>query len=116
MTESNIGIYEKILKRIYLTTINESIENLLEELDDTKKDIKIFTETIQNIEDISAKYCDEYNDEKDYLEYSLVLENLNKKKNVMQEELKNIEEKYNKALEDKEIIDFLKRIIYCRKN
>lgn len=117
MSESNISIYEKILKRIQLTTVNESIEKIQKELDDTKKDVKMFEESIENLEYLSAKYCEEYVDDIDdeyYQEYSLMLNtknNLDKKKNILQKELKNIEEKYNKALEDKQIIDFLKKLI-----
>lgn len=113
MSSLNINMYEKILKRIRNTTINESVEKLKKNLDDAKKDIQMFIETIQNIEDLRDE-CSEYidsDDTDDYHEYLFVLNNLDKKKNIVEEQLKNTEEKYNIALEDKEIIDFLENII-----
>lgn len=109
MSSLNINMYEKILKRIRNTTINESVEKLKKNLDDAKKDIQMFIETIQNIEDLRDE-SDDTHDEY-YQEYLFVLNSLDKKKNIVEEQLKNTEEKYNIALEDKEIIDFLENII-----
>ena len=114
MSSLNINMYEKILKRIRNTTINESVEKLKKNLDDAKKDIQMFIETIQNIEDLRDEYnYSDYSDDThdEYQEYLFVLNSLDKKKNIVEEQLKNTEEKYNIALEDKEIIDFLENII-----
>ena len=116
MSSPNINMYEKILKRITSTMIKESPEDLEKDLDHANKDLKMFTETIQNIEYIRNQYCEEFLDPDEiyddkYQEYKFLLNGLIKKKNIVQEELKNIEEKYNKALEDKEMIEFLKNIL-----
>lgn len=116
MSSLNINIYEKILNKINKTSIKENIENLEKKIENYKKDIKMFQGTIDNIQDLCDQYSEQYlepaDDSDDELkQYNFIFKNLNKKKNIFKEELKIAQEKYNIALEEKEITDFLKNII-----
>jgi hypothetical protein len=83
----------------------ESFEKLQKDLDDAKKVLKLYLENIQNTKDMFEWYCGEFVDpgfvdpyDDTYKEYKFLLNGLIERKNIVQEELKNIEEKYNKAL------------------
>jgi hypothetical protein len=90
------------------TTINESFEKLQKDLDDKKKVLKIISRSYTDAEDYFNWYCEEFVDpgfvdprDDTYKKYKFLLNHLidiKNRKNIVQEELKNIEEKYNKAL------------------
>ena len=84
------------------TTINESFEKLQKDLDDKKKVLINISRSYTDAKDMFEWYCEEFwsydpYDDK-YKEYKFWLNGLIERKNIVQEELKNIEEKYNKAL------------------
>jgi hypothetical protein len=81
------------------TTINESFEKLQKDLDDKKKVLKIISSGIGNVSDMFEWYCGEFVDpgfvdpyDDTYKEYKFLLNGLIERKNIVQEELKNIEE------------------------
>jgi len=87
------------------TTINESFEKLQKDLDDKKRSLESIEITIEITKDEFEWYCGEFVDpgfvdphDDKYKEYKFLLNGLIERKNIVQEELKNIEEKYNKAL------------------
>ena len=112
-------MYEKIFNKLKSLGVDETLENLVMELNQARWDVKIVKDTLENLKTIfdSNSHFEDYNDTYVYVgeesqECSSLLQNsLKIKIKNIRKKIVSIEEKIEKAKEDVEMMNFLKNII-----